>query len=231
MSNQNTVAGVYNLPQFNVGGSSTSEFALMVPGPTPPTNITWVGPYYNTTLPNNGPNPYPGFPSPAYPVNSGLSITPTPDILGAESFDGRAFKVKLHAVIANGGGGNVSVKLYQVSAAQVGVIGAAGSVTTAGAPGTGATTTGTVTLTTPPATGTGVYLEYVFLWDSSSKILQGYRSGIYTSTSTGTFLALTATTNLTSISTISALNFMPSFTFATGGTNNVTVQEFSIERV
>jgi hypothetical protein len=230
MSNQNTVAGVYNLPQCNVGGSSTSEFALMVPGPTPPTNITWAGPYYNTTLPNNGPNPYAGFPSPQYPVNSGLSIAFPPDILGSDAIDGQAFKVKLNAVVANGGGGNVTVKLYQVSASQIGVIGAAGSVTTAGAPGTGATTTGSVTLTTPPATATAVFLEYTFVWDSSSKILAGFRSGLYTSTSTGTFLALTATTNLTSISTVSALNFMPSFTFATGGTNSFTVQSFTIER-
>lgn len=230
MSNQNTVAGVYNLPQCNIGGSSTNEFALMVPGSAPPTNVTWGAPYYVTTLPNNGPNPYPGFPTPQFPANGGLSIAPPPDILGTDSVDGQAFKVKLNAVVANGGAGNVTVKLYQVAAAQVGVIGAAGSVTTAGAPGTGATTTGSVTLTTPPATGTAVFIEWVFLWDSSSKILAGQRSGLYTSTATGTFLAITATTNLTSISTVSALNFMPSFTFATGGTNSFTVQSFTIER-
>jgi len=231
MSNQNTVAGVYGLPKMVV--SDTNEHALVVPGPTPPSGVTWGPAYYETSLPSNGPNPYTGFPSPAFPVNSGLCVSVPVDIAGSD-FDGHPFRLRLAGVAANPGGGNLTIKLYQVPFASLGVISASGSVTTAGAPGSGDNVlkSGGTALTTPPSTATGFLYEMVVLWDSSSSILQSFvNNGYYTSTATGTLIAAAAGTNVTSISAVSALNFLPSFTFATGNAANaVTLQEFCIDR-
>jgi hypothetical protein len=223
MSNQNTVSGVYQLPKMLV--SDTNEHALVVPGPTPPSGVTWAVPYYETSLPNNGPNPYPGFPSPAFPVNSGLVLSPPTDIAGSV-LDGRPFRLRMTGVMTNPGGGACALKFYQVAFAQLGVIGAAGSVTAAGAPGTGATNFSNVALGTA---NSHFWAEAVLTWDSSLVRIDGYTQG----QTLATVLAITTIgTPVTSgVATFNQLNFMPSVTFATGNAgNSLTIQEFVIDR-
>lgn len=225
MSNQNTVVGVYNLPGMAL--ADTNIHALTVPpnGATAgPTGVTWGAPYYTTAYSNQ----YPGFPSPALPVNSALTLTVPQDLAAGGEFDGRPFKIRC-AFGASNSTGNLLAYVYQVNQSVLGTIGTSGSVTTAGAPGaTNTATTGTVTLTSAPATSTAALIEWTFLWDSTSKLLVGEYQALYTSTATGTVITATATTTLTSI-TAANLNFLVAF--KSGGTGTITVQDFVIDRL
>jgi hypothetical protein len=66
------------------------------------------------------------------------------------------------------------------------------------------------------------------LWDSKTARLDGYSTGQVQATA----IAQATTTALTSnVAAINALNFMPSFQFATGNAGNaVTIQGYSLER-
>lgn len=231
MSNQNSVVGVYNLPKMTV--SDGNNHALTVPtlGSGIPSGITWGAPYYETSLPSNSNNPYPGFPSAQYPANSGLTVSFPPDVAGSLAVDAHSFKIKLSGAVANAGASTFVVKLYQTAFAQLGVIGAAGSVTTAGAPGTGSTIFATLSFTAPPSTAGAFYVVAEMIWDSSSGILVGTTKGIGNNAAATQLVAEAATTLITPGTAVTSLNFLPSFTFGSANAaNSVTVNEFAVER-
>src|SRR5258708_6400366 len=114
MSNVNTFGGFYNLPKTVV--TATTEQSLLVPAA----------------------GVYAGLPSPTLPVGSGISIPASFDTAANSAFDGKPFVVHVAGVASTAGAASTIIaKLRQVNAVAVGVIGAAGSVTTAGVPGTG----------------------------------------------------------------------------------------------
>lgn len=224
--NANSFIGYDSLPKYIL--TDTNEHALIVPtAGTTPAGSSWSFPYYMSAFPSLG-SIYPGFPSPVLPVNSGLSFSFPPDILGSGAVDGHPFKVKISCVVANPGGGNLNVRLYQVPFANIGTISATGSVTTAGAPGSGDNVASNIALTTP-ANPSHFWIEYILNWDSSTNRLDGYSIGQHQATS----LAQTTLSNPLSsgVTAVNALNFLFSFQFATGNAgNSVTVQEAGIER-
>ena len=208
MSNQNTVNGFQNVPAQVI--TVNTEIAFLVPAASV----------------------YPGLPSPTLPVGSGISIAPPPDITGAGSaFDIHSFKIRLTGNVANPGGGNLTVKLYQVASTAVGVIAAAGGVTSAGAVGTGSTIFSTLTAYTTPANPSHFTQEWVVLWSSAVNRLDGYTTGITAANALYPFATVTAPVT-SGVATVNQLNFMPSFTFATANAaNSVQISEFVIERV
>lgn len=207
MPNTNTILGFYNLPAQVITG--TAETALLVPAA----------------------GVYPGLPSPTLPVGSGLSVAALQDITGPGSgVDLQEFKIRLIARVANPGAGNFTLKMYQVSAAGVGVIAASGGVTSAGAPGTAATA---IDAGSAAAAGNpSIYnVNYELLWSFANGTLGGLVNG-FRNASTIIAQATISAPNSTTVAAVSALNFMPSFTFATGNAgNSVQVSEFVIEQV
>lgn len=209
MSNVNTSSGFYNLPTTVV--TATSEQAMLVPA---------------TGL-------YASLPSPTLPVGAGLSVAPSPDITGSV-FDGRPFRVRAVGVASTlGAAATIIAKLRQVNAVAVGVIGAAGSVTTAGVPGTGTNLFATsATIGSSNVASVQFEYEYTLFWDSVSKNLTGFKSVDYTNfTSTNVLTAAAVGTPIATLN-FADLNFLMSFTFsAANATNTITVKEVSIERV
>lgn len=207
MSNVNTMAGFYNLPAQVI--SVNTEIALLVPAAA---------------------GVYPALPSPALPASSGLVVEFPNDLAGAMSVDAHPFKVRIAGVVKNPGAGTLTIKMYQVAQAQVGVIGAAGSVTAAGAPGTGATAIhATAALT--QANPSHFAMEFDLFWSSAVARLDGYVNGVQ---NTSTLIAQAAISAPLSsgVAAVNQLNFMPSFTFSVANAaNSVQLSEFVIERV
>jgi hypothetical protein len=234
MANQNTVIGYYNLPKMTVTDGNNHALTVPTLGSGVPSGVTWGAPYYETSLASNSQNPYPGFPSPALPANSGLTVSFPADVAGAMSVDAHAFKLKLSGVFANAGASTVVVKMYQVPFANLGVISAAGSVTTAGAPGTGDNSliTSGLSFTAPPSTAGAFYVELNLIWDSNSGIIVGTSKGFGNNAGANQYITEAALTALVTPGTsVNSLNFMPSFTFGSANAaNSVTVNEFAIER-
>lgn len=205
MANQNTVTGIYNVPAQVITG--TSETALLVPAA----------------------GLYPGFPSPQFPAASGLSVSAPQDIAGGV-VDLHEFKIRLVARIANPGGGNFTLKMYQVPFASLGTISATGSVTSLGAPGSG---DNVIDAGSAAAAGNpSIYaVEYQLIWSSVNATLGGTVTGIRNASTLVSLASISAPLS-SNVAAVSALNFMPSFTFATGNAGNfVQVSEFVIERV
>jgi hypothetical protein len=149
MSNMNSFAGLYNLPKFVI--SDTNEHALITPSlGNAPTGSSWSFPYYASGFASATNNIYAGYPSPQFPANSGLCISFSPDSLGSDSVDGAPFKLKIAGVIANPGGGNLTVRQYQVRSSDLGIISTTGSVNTAGAPGSNDAVFSSIAFTLPP---------------------------------------------------------------------------------
>lgn len=202
MANNNTVSGVYNVPFQLVTG--TTEVALLVPAQ----------------------GVYTEFPSPLMPAGSGLTVAPPSDITGSW-FDDHKFNIRLTGRIVNTGGGNVTFKMYQVPQAAVGTISATGSVTVAGAPGSGDVSFGTLVAYTTPSSG-NFFVEYQLIWDSVNTKLNGY---VFGQVNDSAYVAPVATTQIT-VANIPAMNFLPSITFATANAaDGWAVSEFCIERV
>lgn len=208
MSNVNTTSGFYKIPQIVV--TATSEQALLVPA-----------------------SGYPGLPSPTLPSGAGITIAPSPDITGSV-LDGRPFRVRAVGVASTlGSASTIIAKLRQVNAVAVGVIGAAGSVTTAGVPGTGTNLFATsATIGSSNVASVQFEYEYTMFWDSTSKNLTGFKSVDYSNfTSTNVLTTPAVGTPIASLN-FADLNFMLSFTFsAANAANTINVNEFSIERV
>jgi hypothetical protein len=207
MSNQNTVAGFFNIPAQVI--TVNTETALLVPAS----------------------GVYAGLPSPVLPASSGLSLSPTADITGIGSTqDLHNFKIRLAGKIANPGGGNLTVRMYQVPLAGVGVISATGSVTSAGAPGSSDVTLTSFGAVTTPANPSSFSYEMNLLWSSAVNRIDGYFSGIANGTLVNNTVVTAPVTS--GVTVASALNFLPSFTFATANAgNSIQLSEFTIERV
>ena len=178
---------------------------------------------------------YPGYPSPAFVIGTPMTASIPPDIAGGE-LDGHPFKILLSGTATTAGSYTFRFGVYQTSAANLGVIGTAGQVTTAGAHGTGSTITLALsTATTISTTTANFYMEMSCIWDSTSKLFT-------CSTQTGAFqagVALAApaitsagagTVTISSVG-LTDLNFWPAFTFGTAGANSMVVKEFSINRM
>lgn len=208
MSNVNTFNGFYSLPVTVV--TATTEQALLVPA-----------------------SGYTGLPSPTLPKSSGITIAPPPDIAGSV-LDGRPFRVRCAGIASTAGAAATIIpKFRQVNAVAVGVIGAAGSVTAAGVPGTGTNLFATnATIASSNVASVQFQYDYTLFWDSVSKTLSGYKTVDYSNfTSTNVLTAAAVGTPITTLN-FADLNFMMSFTFsAANATNTLTVNEFSIERV
>ena len=206
MSNQNTVAGFFNIPAQVITG--TTETALLVPAA----------------------GVYAGLPSPVLPASSGLTVSPSPDITGIGStLDVRRFNLRLAGKIANPGAGNFTLKFYQVPFANLGVISASGSVTSAGAPGSGDVAVHSFAAAAA-ANPSDFTAELFLIWSSAVNRIDGsakyYLSGAFVAEAV---LSAPVTSGVT---LANALNFLPSFTFATGNAgNSVQISEFVIERV
>lgn len=213
MSNQNTCEGVYNVPAQTITG--TSETVLLVPAA----------------------GVMPGFPSPALIAASGLSISPPNDITGAGSaLDIHAFKIRLAVKVNNPGGGNFTLKMYQVPFANIGTISAAGSATSSGAPGSGDVLLDSTGALAATGAVNHLVIEYDLIWSSVLARLDGIHFGYWAGTSINSTLIDLAAVSSNGISsgvtTVSALNFLPSFTFASANSaNSVQVSEFVFERV
>lgn len=170
-----------------------------------------------------------GLPSPVLLAGAGLFIGFNPDIAGG-IYDGHPFIVSLIGKVTTGTTSTFAIKLYEVP----------GAIATAGTSATVANDHVVVSLAaTSVASATQNFIvQAQFLWDSSSKILNGsvlsaMINGVnIAANSGGTTGLLTPTTSLSSPAVgISDLNFIPSFTFATANAGNaVTITEFLIDR-
>jgi hypothetical protein len=169
---------------------------------------------------------YAGLPSPTLAAGAGLTIGFAPDIVGS-IYDGHPFIVSLVGKATTGGAITFLPKIYQVPA----------SIIAAGTQATVANDHVTVALAaTSISTATQNFIvEAQFLWDSTSKILNGQVigaqiNGVNIAANSGTAGTMVATTQITAVG-IGDLNFMPSFTFGTANAGNiVTVTEFVIDR-
>lgn len=214
MSNQNTINGWYNVPaQLAV---NTSANVLVVPA-----------------------SGYPGLPSPTLVAGSGLTVSLTPDIAGGFS-DVHPFKVKLYGkATTTGAAATIIPILYNVPATSVGVIGAAGSVTSTGVVGTGPTLVHTCATIASSNVATVEFMyEWTLLFNSTAGSLSGFLSTSYTNfTSTAAYTINAAVsggsgTPVASGLKFADLNFEMTFTFSAGTSPNaVTVTEFSIDRI
>lgn len=213
MSNVNTFAGFYNLPAQLA--ANTSANVLVVPA-----------------------SGYAGLPSPVLVAGSGLTVSVTPDIATGFS-DVHPFKVKLAGKATTTGGSSTIIPiLYQVNSAAVGVIGAAGSVTSTGVVGTGTNLLHTCATIGASAVATVEFLyEWELLFNSTAGSLTGFCSTSLTNFTSTPVYTINAILNGSSGVVGSGLkfadlNFEMTFTFSAGTSPNAfTVTEFSVDRV
>lgn len=170
---------------------------------------------------------YAGLPSPTLAAGVGLSLGFPADIVGSV-YDGHAFKVRVVGKVITGASLTFLPKIRQVPQ----------SFILAGTQGVVANSTAVLALaaTTVAATTNNFILEAVFLWDSSSKTLNGFTdaaliNGVTIAPNGGTAGTSVATTSVVNVA-ITDLNFVFSVAFGTANaTNSFTVTEFSIDRV
>lgn len=170
---------------------------------------------------------YGTLPSPAFAAGNGLTVGFPPDLAGNPTYDTHAFKLRLVGKATTAGSYTVAIKLYQVP----------GSIVAAGTAGTLANDHVIISLAaTTVATATqNFFVEATLLWDSTSKILNGFMNGaqingVGIAVNSGTASTQVATTQITAV-TVNDLNFIPSFTLQTAnGANSVTVTELSLDR-
>lgn len=100
---------------------------------------------------------------------------------------------------------------------------------TVGTLGSGCTNvvTGTATVGLTSSVSVNFWMKAQFIYSSATKILGFGSASQYLN---GSVVGVGATANVTGV-TLFDLNFIPSFTFASGGTNTVTVTEFSVARL
>lgn len=204
MSSPSTFQGFYNLPAL-VGTSYTTESGYVIPAA----------------------GVYPGLPSPVQPAGNWLVLPALPgDVATGGILDyGRPFRVRVSysANIANSE--NITLKLYQTTAAKF-------------AAGVTATTNGTLIATTSTIASGGAvkgqqYLEAVLQWDSASKILNGYFQGWSSLSATQGGVAATAQTKISNSPSSLAendLNFFFTLIAATGTGDTIGPIDFTIDR-
>lgn len=196
MANSNTFGGFQNLPAQTI--TSSSEVGYKVP----------ASGFYST------------LPSPSQ-VAGNILVVPAlaGDVTSGGVLDGRPFKVRVNGVINSAQSENMTVAIYQCTAAQF----AAGF--------TSATTGTKVATTATQATGAALksnfFLDYTGLWDSQSKTLNGVLTYHSFALTYGAFA--TATAQVTSLNE-NDLNFYVTFTFGTGTGDVVGPIDFVVER-
>lgn len=214
MSNVNTTAGFYNLPAQLATNTSANVYKVPASG-------------------------YAGLPSPTLPAGAGLTVSLTPDIAGGFS-DVHPFKVKAYGKATTTGAASTIIPiLYQVPASAVGVIGAAGSITSTGVVGTGPVLVHTCATIASSAVATVEFMyEWTLLFNSTAGSLGGFLSTSWTNfTSTAAYTINAAVsggtgTPIASGATFADLNFELTFTFsAATSPNAVQLTEFSIDRL
>lgn len=213
MSNQNTIAGFYNLPAQLATNTSANVYKVPASG-------------------------YAGLPSPTLPAGAGLTISTPPDIAGGYS-DVHPFRVKAYGkATTTGGAATIIPILYQVNAAAVGVIGAAGSITSTGVVGTGTNLLHTCATIASSAVATVEFAyEWTLLFNSTAGSLTGFCSTSLTNFTSTPVYTINAILNgssgvVGSGLTFADLNFEMTFTFSAGTSPNaVQFTEFSIDRL
>lgn len=188
MSNANTIAGFYNLPQYANPGT-TAEFPYLVPAQ----------------------GVYPGLPSPVLAAAAGLVVAVDPgDVVGSATtspanLDGRSFVLRVTGKYNSHTSQNLTINFYEVPATIV-------------AAGTQATLTNDhkIASTSTLAAGSGANnfdVEAVLCWDAASKALNGIMPA--TSRVGGTAASNAAQSAVTSVNQ-QDLNFLVSFTWSSG---------------
>ncbi len=175
---------------------------------------------------------FPSLPSPLFPLSTtahpvGLFAGIPPDVAGG-SFDAHPFEVQLTAKISGTTTTDVLVSLFNANKASWADGPYAGTYTL-GTLGTGCTNivTGTATAGITASATVDFWMKAQFVWSSSTSVLNFGSAEQYIN---GGVVPIAATANATSIG-VADLNFIPQFTFASGGINTVQVVEFSISRL
>lgn len=188
MSQQNTIAGFFNLPQIPNPGT-TAEFVYKVPAA----------------------GVYPGLPSPTMAAAAGLCFAVDPgDVAGSATsspspMDGRPFKIRVSGKYNSHTAQNMTVKIYQVPL----------SIFNAGTQATVGNDNVAVATTALAAGGTANNFDIVakLLWDSGSLVLNA--NLLQESTIGGTAATAAAQTPVTAVAA-TGLIFMVSFTLSAG---------------
>lgn len=216
MANVNTVAGIYNVPKKFI--STTTAFQVF-------------------TVPAAGSSStsYAGYPSPALPVGSALSVGLSDK--GNVAFDGVPFKVKVSGEALGIATSTLTLTLGQNTLANVGQIGAAAPVTATGVKGTGFNTVATLFSTlTLGALSVKFYAEVLCFWSTLSARLASAFFAV-SALSNASILpsppVWAASSSVASLSSITDINFVlaASIDTAADATTYVQLNEFSIERV
>lgn len=212
MSNQNTFAGFYNLPAQLAVNTSANVYVVPASGN------------------------YAGLPSPTLPAGSGLTISVTPDIATGFS-DVHPFRVKAYGkATTTGAAATIIPILYQVPSTSVGIISAAGSVTSTGVVGTGPVLLDTcATIASSNVATVEFAYEWTLLFNKSAGSLGGAKTLAYTNFTTTPVLTAAAAISGGTIGSglgFADLNFELTFTFSAGTSPNaVQLTEFSIDRI
>jgi hypothetical protein len=200
MANMNTFNGFQNLPGV-VGTSYTTESGYVIPSA----------------------GTYPGLPSPTQIAANWLVVPALPgDTTPGGALDyGRPFTVKVNGTITSANSENITVKIYQCTAAKF-----TAGVTATGN-GTQIATTGT--MATGGALKFSFFLECVCHWDSISKTLGGYYYGHHNAGTPATIGPTTFTNNITGLAE-NDLNFFFTLTAGTGTSDTLGPLDFTVER-
>lgn len=197
MANMNTFAGFQNLPAVTVTyGSTQTGYVIPATGT------------------------YPSLPSPTQVAANWLCIPALAgDSAGGALDYGRPFRVRVNGEVSTAQTENLTVQIYQATAAKF----AAGITATSN--GTSIATTGAT------AVGTGgakqnFLLDCVCMWDAQSKSLNGW---YYSMIGNNTFGTITKITTVASLAE-SDLNFFVTFTFGTGTSDILGPLDFTIDR-
>lgn len=158
---------------------------------------------------------YSGYPSPGSVAGSAFTLTPNDTIVGG-IFDDEAFKVRILGVVTVGAGNSTFTP-----AIYIGTSTTVGSNTSLGI--------GTATGSLTAATSYQFWLEATVSWNATTQKITGFYqqevNGVLQNSGTPT--AITPT----SVTAVSLLNFLPTFSFGTTQAgNSVQVGEFALDR-
>jgi hypothetical protein len=199
MANANTFAGFQNL-----------------------TAVTWTNGSTETGYVIPAAGVYPSLPSPTQVAGNWLCIPALAgDVTGGVLDYARPFRVRVNMEINSAQSENITIAIYQATAAKF----AAGITATGN--GTKIATTGA--LATGAALKGKVFLDAVCIWDSQSKSLNGYYSGY---NALGTPAVIAATTFSAAVASLneSDLNFFFTVLTATGTSDVIGPIDFTIDR-
>jgi hypothetical protein len=170
--------------------------------------------------------------SPKFDVNSNAAITTrggreygvpsgeSNDQFSSDSWNGRAFKIRLSGIASLGATQTAIFYLYNGAATVVGTAGNRIALTGAAYPGAG-------TSTTP----SNFLIEFTGLWDPTSQILSGYYTANIANGTTSQFTTTTVITNVQTSVAAAGLTFCAGIKLANTTASTVTVREFVVEKV